>query len=277
MASTNAICNLCNQTILELLDFKLLLRYVTGFNQVELITKNEYELSQDELVKLNNLVARRQKGEPLHYILGYKEFYSREFRVTPDTLIPRPETELLVDKVLSIAIPNARLLDLGTGSGCIAVACKLENPNLDVVAVDKYSDTLEVACTNAIQLGAKIKCILSDWFSNVDGLFDVIVSNPPYIAHDDVHLGSLQFEPQHALTDNLDGFSHIKQIIRGSIAHLKKGGYLLFEHGFEQGEMSRKLLHNAGFIDIETIQDYASLDRITLGKYTLRNSNASSI
>lgn len=265
--STNSIFNLCRRSSIELLDFKLLLRHITGFNQAQLITHSEYELSEEQLVLLQELVRRRQNGEPLHYILGSKEFYSREFIVTENTLIPRPETELLVEKVLAIAPNNAKILDLGTGSGCIAITCKLEKPDLSIIAVDKYEATLTVAKRNALDLSANVKFVLSDWFSQVDGVFDIIVSNPPYIALNDIYLESLRFEPAHALTDNSDGLSHIRHIINGSRLHLKTGGYLLFEHGFDQGEISRKLLCDAGFFAVETIRDYANIDRITIGIY----------
>ena len=265
------IIEIIRQAELEPLDIKLLIRYVTGFSSVELITHNDYPLNKAQLLQLNALIQRRKNGEPLHYILGYKEFYSREFIVTPDTLIPRPETELLVEKVLEItniiAKQNIEILDLGTGSGCIAITCKLENPLLQIYAVDKYQATLDIAIKNAKQLGADIKFILSDWFDFISDRFDIIVSNPPYIALADAHLNDLQFEPQYALTDAHDGLKHIKHIITYAHNYLNQNGYLLFEHAYNQGKLVRELFQANAFTNVETLQDYSGLDRITLGKH----------
>jgi release factor glutamine methyltransferase len=200
---------------------------------------------------------------PMAYILGYKEFYSRIFKVNTNTLIPRPETELLVDTVLALAKPMAKVLDLGTGSGCIAISCKLEQQALSVTATDKYPEALAVAISNAADLGADIKFINCDWLDGITDIYDIIVSNPPYIANNDKHLPALSFEPQHALTDFFDGMSAIRKIIEDSKAHLN--GYLLIEHGYDQGSFTTELMLKYGFRNIRTIRDYASLDRITIG------------
>lgn len=234
-----------------------------GFSRVELITKDDYQLTQAQYDNYAKLYAKCLDGMPMAYILGYKEFYSRKYRVTPDTLIPRPETELLVDTVLSLANSGDKVLDLGTGSGCIAISCKLENQALDVTATDKHSETLAVAKDNAFTLGAEVKFIQSDWFDSITGKYDIIVSNPPYIEPDDEHLKSLTFEPQAALTDFCDGMSAIKIIIAGSLPHLRK--YLIIEHGYNQGKATSDLMLNYGYKDVRTIRDYANLDRITIG------------
>ncbi|MFN8770083.1 MAG: peptide chain release factor N(5)-glutamine methyltransferase [Neisseriaceae bacterium] len=261
---------------LDYLDIKLLINFITGLSKVELITRDDYQLTKLQYNKLCQLIDRRKKGEPLSYILGHKEFYSRNFKVTPNTLIPRPETELLVDTILELTKTTKpfdktnrykRLLDLGTGTGCIAITCKLENPDLEVSACDNDANTLAVACENANILNANVKFVLSNWFQNISDIFDIIVSNPPYIAADDEHLSQLKYEPIKALTDNNDGFTHIKTIITHSHRFLENGGYLLFEHGYAQGELSRILLQQAGFTNIRTIKDYAGLERITLGQY----------
>lgn len=248
---------------LDRLDTRLLLGHVLGFSKTELITKDNYQLSPAQYQSFITVYNKCQLGMPVAYILGYKEFYSRRFKVTPETLIPRPDTELLVDTLLGLAKPKDNVLDLGTGSGCIAISCKLENQDLNITASDKYPETLKIAMENAIALGAKIKFIRSDWFENIKGKYDIIVSNPPYIAPDDEHLKDLAFEPQDALTDFCDGMSAIKEIIASSLPFLN--GYLLLEHGYNQGPLTAELMVSHGFKNVRTIKDYATLDRITLG------------
>ncbi|RTK96947.1 MAG: peptide chain release factor N(5)-glutamine methyltransferase [Neisseriaceae bacterium] len=256
---------------LERLDNRLLLSYVTSFSHAQLIINDDYSLSNDQLTKYNLLMQRVLNGEPLAYILGTKEFYSRKFQVNSHTLIPRPETELLVDEVISKAKKNAKILDLGTGSGCIAITCKLERPGLNVTAVDNYAETLLVAKSNANSLNADVNFVQSNWFEEVNQTFDIIVSNPPYIEVNDEHLDKLQFEPKHALTDFSDGLSAIKQIIYESCKYLNNNGWLMFEHGYNQAENIRQMFYNCDFTNIETIQDYANLDRITLGQFIIKD------
>ncbi|MBP9743657.1 MAG: peptide chain release factor N(5)-glutamine methyltransferase, partial [Burkholderiales bacterium] len=208
------------------------------------------------------------RGYPLNYIVGYREFYSRRFRVTGNTLIPRPETELLVDEVLKLSPrvqDGASVLDLGTGSGVIAVSIKLELPHFKVDAVDKFPQTLAIAQFNAKNLNAEVNFYISNWYTNIKNQYDIIVSNPPYIAKDDKHLANLTFEPQAALTDFGDGLGCLRHIIGEAANYLKLNGWLIVEHGFDQGQSVRNFYANAGFIKIKTIQDYASLDRITIG------------
>jgi release factor glutamine methyltransferase len=249
---------------LDKLDTRLLLGHILGFSKVELITRDDYRLDEVQYANYLELYDKCLYGMPIAYILGYKEFYSRMFRVTPDTLIPRPETELLVDMVLQLAKPGDKILDLGTGSGCIAISCKLENKALNITATDMYPQTLMIAKDNAAALGAEIRFIQSDWLENITETYDIIVSNPPYIVGEDEHLKALAFEPQHALTDFADGMSAIKKIIISSKEHLK--GHLLLEHGYDQGIATANLMLQHGFSDVKTIKDYAGLDRITIGR-----------
>jgi len=250
-------------TPLDWLETRLIISHVTGLSHVQIITQQDLCLSVEHYQQLQDLITRRLKGEPMAYILGYKEFYSRQFIVTPDTLIPRPETELLVDKVLSLASTDNRVLELGTGSGCIAITCKLHRPDLALTAVDKYLATLRVAQLNARNLGARVSFICADWFSGVTGKFDIIVSNPPYIALTDNHLLQLGYEPQHALTDYANGYECIEHIIAQSVNYLQLGGYLVIEHGYDQELQVQRLFAKYGFTNIVTEKDYAGLPRMT--------------
>lgn len=248
------------------LDNRVLLSQVTGFSFAQLISRDDYELTRNQLQHYQAWYLRALAGEPLAYILGKKEFYSREFQVTPDTLIPRPETELLVEEVLELASQNARIVDLGTGSGCIAISTKLERPDLSVLAVDKFSAALAVARKNAVNLSADVEFVESDWFSTLRGKFDIIVSNPPYIEVDDPHLQHLQFEPQTALSDFGDGLSCIRMIAAGVNQFLNFNGWLVVEHGYNQALAVQEIFRRVGLSQVITLQDYAGLDRITLGQ-----------
>lgn len=250
-------------------ELKILLKYVLKFTDVELITCDNYELTAQELQLLHDLIIKYQEGVPIQYLLGVKEFYSRDFLVNVNVLIPRFETELLVEQVLRLAKDGDRILDLGTGSGCIAITCKLENPSLRLSAVDNSWDALLVAKENASLLHAQVNFIYSDWFSSVDDKFNIIVSNPPYIAYGDVHLKNLTYEPQVALTDFADGFNYYRQIIAESGEFLEEQGYLILEHGYNQAEQISIILQQNNFVDICTIKDYASQDRITFGRKVL--------
>lgn len=258
--------DLLAQQDISRLDHRVLLSQITGFSFAQLISRDDYELTSDQLQQYQAWRLRVLAGEPLAYILGKKEFYSREFQVTPDTLIPRPETEILVDKVLELAQQNARVVDLGTGSGCIAISTKLERLDLSIVAVDKFPAALAVASENAINLVAEIEFVESDWFSNLSGKFDLIVSNPPYIEAGDPHLQNLQFEPQTALSDFSDGLSCIRMIAAGVDQFLNFNGWLIIEHGYNQALAAQEIFRNVGLSQVITLQDYAGLDRITLGQ-----------
>lgn len=217
------------------------------------------------------LLAQRLAGRPVAYLTGAREFYGRPFAVGPDVLIPRPETELLVDQALSHLPPGGplRVLDLGTGSGCVAVTLALERPQAVVTAVDRSPAALALARHNANALHAPVRFLLSDWFEAVAGeRFDLIVGNPPYIAAADPHLGrgDVRFEPQSALASGDDGFADLRRIIRDAPAHLARGGWLWLEHGFEQADGAQRLLREAGFDEVETRLDAAGLPRISGGR-----------
>ncbi|MCX8514271.1 MAG: Release factor glutamine methyltransferase [Pseudomonadota bacterium] len=255
---------------LPLNETKILLRHVLNLSAAQLIMYNEQELTSAQYKEFCYLCNQRINNVPLNYITGTKEFYSREFKVNNSTLIPRPETEQIVDIVLAIIAQHKnikKVLDLGTGSGVIAITIKLEAANLEVVALDKFKETLEIAQANAKRLNAQVKFYLSDWFNCISEKFDIIVSNPPYIARDDNHLQALVGEPLSALTDFADGLLHLQHIIVAAPNFMQGNAYLILEHGYNQGEQIRQIFKNNGYINIKTYQDIAKLDRITIGEY----------
>jgi release factor glutamine methyltransferase len=216
-------------------------------------------------------VARRAAGEPVAYLLGLREFYGRDFAVTPDVLIPRPETELLVDIAVEKvgADGTVNILDLGTGSGCLAVTLALELPLARVTAVDVSPAALDVAHGNAARLGARVAFVASDWFAALPpARYDLIVANPPYIAAGDPHLaqGDLRFEPAGALTDHADGLAAIRRIVMAAPHWLVPGGWLFFEHGYDQAAAVHALLADAGFAAIEQRRDLAGIVRASGGR-----------
>lgn len=212
---------------------------------------------------------RRAAGEPLAYLLGEKEFYGRPFAVTPDVLVPRPETELLVDLALERmrTMQRPRVLDLGTGSGCIAVSLALERPDARVSAIDASAAALAVARRNAERLGARVEFRLGDWYGPLaaDARFDVIVANPPYVAPGDPHLDALRHEPLTALTDGRDGLACLEAIVAGARAHLAPAGWLLVEHGFDQSAAVQVLFRGAGLAPQSQV-DAAGHLRVTFGQ-----------
>jgi release factor glutamine methyltransferase len=226
-----------------------------------------------EAARFRQLVERRAAGEPIAYLVGARGFWRFDLAVTPDTLIPRPETELLVELALArIALDApARVADLGTGSGAIALAIASERPRARMVAVDVSGEALEVARGNAAMLGIdNVEFRRGDWLAPLDGeRFDLIASNPPYIAEGDVHLarGDLRFEPHGALASGADGLDAIRVIAATAPKHLRDGGWLLVEHGWEQGPAVRALFEAAGFVDVATERDLEQRDRVTLGRH----------
>jgi release factor glutamine methyltransferase len=229
-------------------------------------------LDGKQIAHFADLVSRRQSGEPVAYITGRRGFWSFDLRVSPDTLIPRPETELLVEMALEY-LPASRpqmVLDLGTGSGAIALALAKERPLARIIAVDASPAALAVAEANAVeQKLANIHFEHGDWFAGLaNQRFDVIVSNPPYIEADDAHLvqGDLRFEPRSALAAGDDGLSDIRVIVHGAPGHLNPQGWLMVEHGWRQGAVIRQLFAEAGFVAVETEQDLEQRERVTLGR-----------
>lgn len=258
---------------IDRLDARLLLQYATGCSHADLLARPEMPVIAPAYAQFAEWVARRATGEPLAYLVGEAEFRGRIFQVSPDVLIPRPETEVLVELALERlrGLTAPRILDLGTGSGIVAISLALECPAAQVTAVDLSPAALALARNNAGRLGARVECIESDWFAALaDRRFDLIVSNPPYIADGDPHLAlnGLPFEPQMALTDQApggNGMACIRHIVGDAMPHLAPGAWLLFEHGYDQGTASRNLLADTGFKAPFTHPDLAGIDRVSGG------------
>ena len=224
-------------------------------------------LDDDQARRFAALVQRRLDGEPIAYIVGQREFFGLPFEVGGDVLIPRPDTELLVELTLERLPPSGRALDMGTGSGAIAVAVAHTRRDADVTALDVSEAALAVARRNAAANGAKVAFLHSDWFAALEGRtpFDVIASNPPYISSGDHHLseGDLRYEPVSALTDHADGLSALRIIVAGAMKHLKPQGWLLMEHGYDQSAAVRALLTEQGYSDVQSWTDLAGIERVT--------------
>ena len=251
---------------LEPREARLLLAAATGFSEASVLAHPERELPASAESQFREFAARRARGEPIAYILGEKEFYGLALAVNPAVLIPRPETELLVE--LALARRPASVLDLGTGSGAIALAVKRYLPRARVVAVDASAAALAVARRNAVKLGLEVEFRHGRWFGAVDGeRFEVVVSNPPYVAEADAHLsqGDLRFEPRAALVAGADGLDAIRSIVRAAPAHLNPGGWLLLEHGLGQDTAVRDLLAQAGLEGATSWPDLAGIARVTGG------------
>ena len=253
----------------DALENRILICHALGVTRVSLITQSERALSAAEAAALSALVERRTKGEPIAYIVGKREFFGLDFHVTSDVLIPRPDTELLVELALERTPQGGRVLDMGTGSGAIAVAIAHTRPDARVTALDVSEAALAVARANAAANKAPVSFLASDWFAALDGdVFDLIVSNPPYIASGDTHLarGDLRFEPVGALTDRADGLSALRTIAAGAPAHLAPHGWLLMEHGYDQAAQVRAMLTGLGYTEVQSWRDLAGIERSTGGR-----------
>ena len=250
----------------------MLLQNVLNVSHAHLIAHPNQELAPEQAQNFYSLASRRINGEPIAYLVGEREFYSLIFKVTPAVLIPRPETELLVDLALERISADCpyKVLDLGTGSGAIAITIAKHRPLASITAVDSSVDAIAVARVNARHLDAtNVHMVAGDWFNGVAGEeFDLIVSNPPYVADGDSHLdqGDLRFEPRTALTAGGDGLDCIRCIITSAAGHLAAGGWLLLEHGYDQAEACRRLLGEAGFDDVFSRSDLAGVMRASGGK-----------
>lgn len=267
-ALKNASAALAASSSTPRLDAEVLVMHACGIDRSELITRHETILSDEQLNMLESLLDRRQRGEPVAYLTGTREFWSMEFNVTPATLIPRPETELLVEKALE-HIPRDTewaIADLGTGSGAIALAIAKERPRCRVMAIDHSPAALEVAKSNARKFRlTNIEFREGDWFEPLAGeTFDMILSNPPYIRAGDPHLarGDVRFEPATALVSGADGLDAIRRIARHAREFLKPGGRLLFEHGWDQAEAIEALLRQHGYRDMVYHRDLAGHARV---------------
>ena len=244
---------------------RLLLAAATGLPEASVVAFPERRISQEALARFSEYRDRRAHGEPVAYILGRKEFYGMELAVTPAVLIPRPETELLVD--LAVARAPASVVDIGTGSGALALALKRELPRTRVVATDASAAALEVAKGNALRLGLDIELRHGSWFEPLAGeRFEAIISNPPYVALDDPHLPELPFEPRLALLGGADGLDAFRVLAREAPAHLVPGGWLLVEHGAGQHETVRAILAAAGLETETSWPDLAGIPRVSGGK-----------
>lgn len=257
---------------LERLDAQLLLLHVLGRPPGErawLLAHDDYRLPPASQQALLALASRRAAGEPLAYLTGHKEFFGLDLQVDGRVLVPRPDTETLVDWALQVLAPYAEgsVLDLGCGSGAIALALKASRPALRVSALDASSDALAVAQANAQRLRLGVIFSQGDWLSTTSGWFDAIVSNPPYIADGDGHLPALRHEPKQALTSGKDGLDAMRKIIQQAPGHVNSGGWLLLEHGHDQAPAVRALLAQAGFAQVQSRMDLAGIARCSGGQW----------
>jgi release factor glutamine methyltransferase len=264
---------LADHADLDRLDTDLLLAEVLGCNRAQLISHPERLINQNELAQLKRWTDRRRGGEPLAYILQRKEFWSLELAVNPTVLIPRPDTELLVEQTLSLVVQNQeqttnlRVLDLGTGSGAIAIALATELDHAVISASDVSQAALKVAASNAATHNTAIKWVASDWFMNISDTFHMIVTNPPYVAETDPHLAALKAEPREALVSGVEGLDAIRYIVPTACKHLVTQGWLLIEHGHDQGPAVRGLMNRTGYENVKTTVDLAGVDRVTQGQW----------
>lgn len=256
------------------LEAELLLAHVLSTERWRLRAAANEVVAAEAAARFHELVARRAAGEPLHYLLGRRGFWSLELQVGPGVLVPRPDTECLVeqalahiDAALAAGADPCRVLDLGTGSGAIAIAIAVERPQVEVMAVEASPIAFDLAATNIARLApGRVELLAGSWWEPVRlRRFDVAVSNPPYLAADDPHLPSLAFEPREALVGGADGLDCFRTIVAGAGAHLAPGGWLGLEHGAMQGDAVRQLLRAAGFQDIATHRDLAGLERVSGG------------
>ena len=255
---------------IDRVDARILMAEAIGRPASYLVSHPEAELTPAQQARFADWVSRRVAGEPVAYLIGTREFYGRPFKVTPAVLIPRPETEGIID-IAREAFPAApaRVLDLGTGSGALAITLALLWPEAEVVAVDRSAAALAVAAANALQLGARVEFVESDWFSSLPAVqrFDLILSNPPYVADGDPHLGEgdVRFEPPGALASGPDGLDDIRRIAAQGVPRLVPGGCLMVEHGYDQGASVRQLLAQRGLARVHSWTDLAGIERITGG------------
>ena len=271
-----------NPTENSKIDALVLLQHATGKSRTQILAFDDTEIDEKVRLKLTALLDRRLKGEPIAYILGEKEFWSLPLNVSKGTLIPRPDTEILVEKALQIALekleqnpPHFRILDLGTGTGAIALAlaselssiCQKQQISLEIIGVDLMPDVVALAQSNAERNKLNVQFLQSRWFENITGKFEIIVSNPPYIDERDEHLrqGDVRFEPLSALVAHDTGYADLRHIIELAPSYLNSNGVLLLEHGWQQGEKVRSIFQENHWEMVETVRDYGDNERVTLG------------
>ncbi|MCE4062980.1 peptide chain release factor N(5)-glutamine methyltransferase [Pandoraea sputorum] len=269
------VATLLREPGLPPMESRILLSHVLGWSRTQLITRDREPLAPETVAVYRALHARRVAGEPIAYLTGTREFFGLTLNVSPSVLIPRPETELLVELALARieGRQRPRVLDLGTGSGAIALAIAHSHPDARVTALDRSTDALDVARENARQLGldGHVRFLASDWYDALpadEAPFDLIVSNPPYIVSGDEHLsqGDLRFEPVDALTDHADGLAALRVIVAGAPSRLLPDSWLLCEHGYHQAADVRALCTAAGFADVGSERDLANIERTTGGR-----------
>ncbi|MEE9597100.1 MAG: peptide chain release factor N(5)-glutamine methyltransferase [Acidiferrobacterales bacterium] len=263
-----AIAALSKTSTTAQLDAETLVMHITGFSRAELVTRGPHELSATQAADLFRLVERRATGEPIAYLTHTREFWSLELIVSPSTLIPRPETELLVEQALALIPTDVAwtIADLGTGCGAIALALAKERPRCHVVAIDNVPATLDIVQKNAWRHKLKnVEFLQGSWFEPLDARVNIVVSNPPYIRNDDPHLawGDVRFEPNYALLGGVDGLDAIRHIVAHAKDYLYPDGILLLEHGYDQGVAVRSLMQHHGYINIACHQDIACCDRVS--------------
>ena len=265
-----SISGLLSATPLPPSEARMLLMHVLGKTRIQLITESEHQPEESLQRAYQELVQRRLRGEPIAYLLGQREFFGLDFRVTPDVLIPRPDTELLVELAIQHTPLQGSVLDLGTGSGAIAVALAHQRRDLQISAADISPCALDVARHNATAQCCAIDFTVSDWYASLPQRhWHTIVSNPPYIEQNDPHLqqGDLRFEPVNALTDHGDGLSAYRLIVAGAGERLHRGGWLLVEHGYNQAEAVRELLIQHRFEQVQSWRDLADIERVSGGRW----------
>lgn len=253
------------------LDAEVLLCHVLGVDRAWLYTWGDQDAEPFARARFEALLAARASGRPVAYLIGEREFWGLTLMTSPATLIPRPDTELLVEAALvRSTAPHGRLLDLGTGSGAIALAFAHERPCWNVVGVDREPGAVALATANAERLGiTNARFAISDWFAALEGeIFETIVSNPPYLADDDPHLslGDVRFEPRSALVAADAGLADLRELVVSARAHLAAGGWLLLEHGMAQGGAVRAALSGSGYAEVTTLNDLAGLERVSVGR-----------
>lgn len=260
-----------------LLDAQILLCHATGATRTTLIAWPERTLSDDQQRLFESLIDKRRTGHPIAHIIGEREFWSLPLTVTPDTLVPRPDTELLVEVALGLlkGLSKPVIADLGTGTGAIALALGSERPDANIIATDRSQQALDVARSNARKLSlSNVEFALGNWYDalSANGSFDLIVSNPPYIRSDDPHLleGDVRFEPEQALVSGTSGLDDIKILVHGGRDYLRKGGWLLLEHGYDQAEAVQDLLSDAGYEEVASRRDLGENLRASFGRVPLQ-------